>query len=163
MLAGYDGLLVPGGFGERGIEGKVQAIRFARQREMPFFGICLGMQLMAQSSEEGEGDGLGWFKGRVVRLLNSGTDNLKIPHMGWNFIKLKRQSKLFEGLETDGRFYHVHSYHLLVEDLSDIVCYTHYGTDIVTGIEKKNIFGVQFHPEKSHMFGMRLLKNFLNL
>jgi len=133
------------------------------EKRVPVLGICLGMQLMALGSEEGPGNGLGWFDARVVPLSDSINTNLKIPHMGWNIIKLKRYSKLFDGLKVGARFYHVHAYHLLSEDPSDVVCHTHYGIDIVTGIEKENIFGVQFHPEKSHMFGMILLKNFLSL
>jgi len=130
----------------------------------PVLGICLGMQLFAESSEEGNLSGLGWINADAVRFnFNDDSDRLKIPHMGWNLVNLQRNSILFNGLSDESRFYFVHSYHLICREKEDVICTTNYGYNFPSAVEKENIHGVQFHPEKSHKFGMKLLKNFAEL
>jgi imidazole glycerol-phosphate synthase subunit HisH len=127
----------------------------------PILGICLGIQLFARKSEEGNLPGLSWLDAEVKKF-NFGFDNsLKIPHMGWNLIKPKKPSLLLKGLETESRFYFVHSYHIVCKDGSDELSQTLYGYHITSAVEKDNILGVQFHPEKSHKFGMQLFRNFV--
>ena len=129
----------------------------------PILGICLGMQLMSLGSEEGSLPGLGWIKAETVRFSFSDTVSYKIPHMGWNFVQQRKESRLFTGMYQDARFYFVHSYYLKANDTSDILTSTNYEIDFASSVERNNIVGVQFHPEKSHKFGMRLLKNFVDL
>jgi imidazole glycerol-phosphate synthase subunit HisH len=129
--------------------------------KVPILGICLGVQLLTEGSDEGFEKGLGWIKGRTVAFDKSQLSVAnKIPHMGWGEIKNYAQSKLFENMYDDPRFYFVHSFHLQLENRKDELCVQHYGYDFCAGIEHENILGVQFHPEKSHKFGMRLLENF---
>ncbi|MEP6705826.1 MAG: imidazole glycerol phosphate synthase subunit HisH, partial [Acidobacteriota bacterium] len=129
----------------------------------PILGICLGMELMAKSSEEGGARGLGWLDARNVRLNIPNDDRHKIPHMGWNQIEKRKSSRLLNGIEPSSEFYFAHSYHLELDDPSDLLTETPYGSGFPSAIEKGNIFGVQFHPEKSHDVGARLLKNFIEL
>ena len=130
----------------------------------PILGVCLGMQLLTKSSEEGVLSGLGWLNAKTVKFKFTGdSKKLKLPHMGWNTITIRKESLLFNGMYEDARFYFVHSYHLVCEDESDILTTTNYGYDFVSAVEKGNIFGVQFHPEKSHKYGLKLIKNFLEL
>ncbi len=126
----------------------------------PILGICLGMQLMTKSSEEGKLVGLGWIDAETKKFVS---DNLKIPHMGWNIIKHQKESKLFNESESEKRFYFVHSYCVECFNQEDILTTTPYTHDFVSAFEKENIIGVQFHPEKSHKFGMNLLRNFMEL
>jgi glutamine amidotransferase len=130
----------------------------------PILGICLGMQLLANRSEEGVLDGLGLIPGRVTKFELQ-DKNLKIPHVGWNVIKPSGDSPLFKGFEEfeEIRFYFVHSYHYVPVDTNYIISTTEYGRPFNSAVSKENIFGVQFHPEKSHKFGMKLLKNFIEL
>ncbi len=130
----------------------------------PILGICLGMQMLMESSEEGSMSGLGLIPGKVKKFTFE-EKKLKIPHMGWNEIEWTKEHPLLNGLdeETDLRFYFVHSFFASPAQDEHILCKTHYGTEFATGIARKNVFGVQFHPEKSHRFGMRLLKNFVSL
>lgn len=129
---------------------------------VPVLGICLGMQLMAHRSDEGKLPGLGWIEAETVRF-HFGPDrtDLKIPHMGWNTVKVCKDSPLFNGTYPEPRFYFVHSYHVVCRSEQDILTKTFHGYDFVSSFVKENIVGVQFHPEKSHKFGMRLLKNFV--
>lgn len=131
------------------------------EEKVPVLGICLGMQLMTMCSEEGSLNGLGWIKAETKKFrFNSNL--LKIPHMGWNIVKLHKASKLFDGMENqENRFYFVHSYAVECLDENDILTTTYYGHDFVSSFEKDNIIGVQFHPEKSHKFGMQLIRNFI--
>jgi glutamine amidotransferase len=130
----------------------------------PLLGICLGAQLLGNGSEEGEEKGLGWINMDVVKFDKAKMpDNLKIPHMSWNEILIKKSSKLLEGLNDESRFYFVHSYHMMCNNEKDILTNTNYGYEFSSAVEKENIFGVQFHPEKSHKFGMKLLENFVNI
>jgi len=131
--------------------------------KIPVLGICLGMQLMAESSEEGTLTGLGWIKGKFVRFNNNLNNTLKVPHMGWNFVSIKKQSRIFFNLPENPRFYFVHSYYALLENNEDILTTTNYGHEFVSSFERENIIGVQFHPEKSHKYGMTILKNFIEL
>jgi len=126
----------------------------------PILGICLGMQLLSKSSEEGIEMGLGYINGYTVKFRVN-CENLKIPHMGWNTIDIKKESPLFYEVGVVSRFYFVHSYHIICEDNCDILAETNHGYDFVSAVEKDNIYGVQFHPEKSHRFGMQILKNFI--
>ncbi len=131
---------------------------------VPVLGICLGMQLMTERSDEGKAPGLGWIHGEAVRFrFNGSSPKMKVPHMRWNSVALKKESKLFNDMPQMPRFYFVHSYHVICENESDVLTTTPYGDDFVSSIEKENIFGTQFHPEKSHKFGMKLLRNFSNL
>ena len=126
----------------------------------PILGICLGMQLMAKHSEEGNVPGFGWFDAEVVRFRVQDTLRYKVPHMGWNQVKVMKQSPLFADLNPDQSFYFVHSYHLKCNDQSDILNETEYEYSFVSAIQKDNIYGVQYHPEKSHDAGEKLLRNF---
>ncbi|MGD0341413.1 MAG: imidazole glycerol phosphate synthase subunit HisH [Bacteroidales bacterium] len=128
----------------------------------PILGICLGMQLLSEKSEEGSLKGLGWIKGETRRFNFINTQEYKIPHMGWNFIQQKKDSRLFTAMFADARFYFDHSYFFMTADSSDILASTTYDTEFASAVEKGNIIGVQFHPEKSHKFGMKLLKNFVD-
>jgi glutamine amidotransferase len=126
--------------------------------KIPILGICLGMQLMTKSSEEGNLKGLGWVDAQAKKFIS---DKLKIPHMGWNIVTHKKNSKLFDELESEKRFYFVHSYCVSCNNQDDILTTTPYTYDFVSSYEKDDIIGVQFHPEKSHKFGMNLIRNFV--
>jgi len=127
----------------------------------PILGICLGMQLLSEKSEEGALKGLGWIESETVRFKFSEEQNLRIPHMGWNTVNIQKDSCLFTEMYHEPRFYFVHSYHLKCKSRDTILTETHYGYDFTSAVQKDNIYGVQFHPEKSHKFGMRLLKNYV--
>jgi imidazole glycerol-phosphate synthase subunit HisH len=134
------------------------------EKKKPFLGICLGMQLLAKSSEEGSETGLGWLDATVVKFdFNGDNRNLKIPHMGWNYVKGSRTHRMLNNLSDNPRFYFVHSYYLNCNQPDDILLTCNYGFDFTCGVQHENIVGVQFHPEKSHKFGMQLLKNFSEL
>lgn len=130
---------------------------------VPILGVCLGMQLLGAGSEEGESSGLGLVAATCRRIRPLEGSGLKVPHMGWSGISPRRCSSLLEGLDEQSRFYFVHSYHLVCDDPEDILACSRYGSDFVSVVERGNIFGVQFHPEKSHRFGMALLRNFASL
>jgi glutamine amidotransferase len=145
---------------EAGIEpALVEAVRV---RGTPLLGICLGMQLLTQGSEEGSERGLGWVEARTVRF-GSGEPAwaLRVPHMGWNSVRPVRDTPLLAGMYPEPRFYFVHSYHVVCDEPHLVTAVAHYGYDFACAIQKANIYGVQFHPEKSHKFGMKLLENFL--
>ena len=134
------------------------------KHEKPFLGICLGMQMLFESSEEGKESGLGWLSGNVRRFDFSDCDQPpKIPHMGWNTVDASKNNFLFDGLHDENRFYFVHSFHVECKDVNHPVASTQYGYDFTCSVQKKNIVGVQFHPEKSHRFGMLFFKNFSRL
>ena len=133
-------------------------------RRAPILGICLGMQLFSNGSEEGKIKGLGWIDSEVIRFkFDKNNLNLKIPHMGWVYPKICKSSKLFTDISDDPKFYFVHSYFLKNNMMEDLLATASYGTDFAAAVEKDNILGVQFHPEKSHKYGMKLLKNFTEL
>jgi glutamine amidotransferase len=131
----------------------------------PILGICLGMQLLARRSEEGVRPGLGWIAADVVRFQSpeGRQPPLQIPHMGWSHLTPRLDSRLFAGLPADPRFYFVHSYHVVCDQPGDISATTEHGGTITAAIERGHILGTQFHPEKSHRFGMQLLRNFARL
>lgn len=132
------------------------------ENRTPIMGICLGMQLMTKKSDEGYESGLGYIDAQVNKFkFNEQQNELKIPHMGWNTINIINQCKLFKDMPVDSRFYFVHSYYVNCHKSENILAITHYGKDFTSAFQKNNIVGVQFHPEKSHKFGMILLKNFL--
>ena len=133
------------------------------KKKVLVLGICLGMQLLCDSSEEGVLPGLGWIEAEVKKFKFNENSKLKIPHMGWNIVKPTKKSLLFdEGLD-ERRFYHVHSYRAVCKDINNITATASYGYEFATALEKDNILGVQFHPEKSHRFGMELMKKFMDI
>jgi glutamine amidotransferase len=134
------------------------------RRKVLVLGVCIGMQMLAKSSEEGERAGLGWIDGRVrgLRALDS-DGGLRLPHMGWNDVRPTPGLKLFEGLEDDARFYFLHSFYFECGRSEDVAAVANYGAEFSCAVHASNIFGVQFHPEKSHHFGTRLLQNFAAL
>lgn len=128
--------------------------------KIPVLGICLGMQLLTRGSEEGKLQGLNWVPSFTYKFPSS---NLKVPHMGWNLVHKKNDSPLNENFTDDFRFYFVHSYYVKVDDDGNSILQTTYGITFDSGVQRDNIFGAQFHPEKSHRFGMQLFKNFAKL
>lgn len=132
-------------------------------KKKPVLGICLGMQLLTNKSEEGHVNGLGWIEAETVKFISAGKDSPRIPHMGWNSLKIRKQSCLMQGLGPDSLFYFVHSYHVQCQRDNDVLSTTHYGITFTSSVERENIFGTQFHPEKSHTNGIRLLENFCNI
>jgi glutamine amidotransferase len=128
----------------------------------PVLGICLGMQLLSKGSQEGSFPGLGWIDAETVRFRFEDTIEYKIPHMGWNFIRQHKTSKLLDNMYPDARFYFVHSFFFRANIKEVVLASTTYEIEFTSAIERGNILGVQFHPEKSHKFGMKLLKNFID-
>ena len=140
--------------------GLVDVIREAIDRKIPFLGICLGLQLLFESSEETPGvAGLGILKGKIVKIPVG--PGLKIPHMGWNSLTVREGASLFKGLEKEPYVYFVHSYYLQAKDPDIVAATTQYGVTIHASVEKENVFACQFHPEKSSKTGLAILKNFL--
>ena len=132
-------------------------------KKKPILGICLGMQLMAKKSEEGNTKGLGWLDSEVVKFSVSDKIKHKIPHIGWNRIRIKKNSLLMNNISELSEFYFLHSYYLKNNNQSDVLNETEYDFVYPSAIERDNIFGVQYHPEKSHEVGLQLLKNFIEL
>lgn len=134
------------------------------QQGMPVLGICVGMQMLANASDEGESPGLGWVEGKVrkfdVTEMPRGTN---LPHMGWNDVKPLVDGGLFKGMEQDARFYFLHSYYYECFQQKNILAVTDYGGQFSCAVRRDNVYGVQFHPEKSHHFGSQLLKNFAEI
>jgi imidazole glycerol-phosphate synthase subunit HisH len=133
------------------------------QDKKSILGICLGAQLMTRHSEEGDVDGLQWVNADTVRFNAGKLNGLKVPHMGWSDIILKDTNPLWEGLPPEPRFYHVHTYHFAFNDNTEVSATAHYGYDFACAFHLNNIYGTQFHPEKSHKFGMKVLENFNRL
>jgi glutamine amidotransferase len=131
---------------------------------VPVLGVCVGMQILAASSEEGRARGLGWIDGDVRKFdVASFRQRTRLPHMGWNDVKPVGPSALFGGLESDARFYFLHSYYFHCARSENVLAQAEYGTTFACAVQARQIFGVQFHPEKSHRYGTRLLKNFAEL
>lgn len=127
----------------------------------PILGICVGMQLLAKSSEEGRAPGLGWVDAEVRRFDRATVGRTtQLPHMGWNTVEPARADPLFDGVDVEGGYYFLHSYYLSCEDNEDELASTEYGIRFTSAVRRANIYGVQFHPEKSHQNGVQLLRNF---
>lgn len=168
-IAKAERLILPGvGHFQHGMEqleqlGLIEVLnKVVLEDKKPILGICLGMQLLTKHSEEGNIDGLGFINAQTVKFTLD-DPKLKIPHMGWNTVSFQKVSKLNENISENSRYYFVHSYYVECSNQEDILCTTNYGTDFVSGFQHNNIFGLQFHPEKSHKFGMELLNNFCKL
>jgi glutamine amidotransferase len=168
-LAGAGRIVLPGvgGFGHAmetlsasGLAG-VLARKVLVERT-PVLGICLGMQLLTAWSEEGERDGLGWIRGRTERLAVEKREPCKVPHLGWNTVERQRDCPLFEGVPDEACFYFAHSYAVRCDDAQDVVGRTEHGALFVSALQREHVFGIQFHPEKSHANGLQVLRNFLS-
>jgi len=169
-LAGASKLILPGvGAFDHAMErleqsGMRQEVeQLALQQGLPLLGVCVGMQMLANSSEEGQLPGLGWIDGAVRKfdVLPPGT---RLPHMGWNDVQpVAAASGLFDSLEEDARFYFLHSYYFDCHQAQDVLATTDYGVKFSCAVKHDNIYGVQFHPEKSHHYGTQLLKNFAEI
>lgn len=167
-ILGADKVILPGvgSFGDA--MGKIRqydlekVIHEVVERQIPFLGICLGLQLLFERSEESPGvQGLGILKGEILRIPE--TEGLKVPHMGWNSLEFSGDGRLFQGIPEDAYVYFVHSYYLKAEETEIVTARTDYGTEIHASVEKGQIFACQFHPEKSSDVGLRILKNFVEL
>ena len=136
---------------------------FAISDKKPLLGICVGLQMFADIGyEETETKGLGWIPGKVSKINNK-NGKYKLPHIGWNQINIIKNSKIFKGIENNSHMYFVHSYEFIPEDKNVISATTNYSSSIVCSVEKENIFGTQFHPEKSDKIGLKIINNFINL
>ena len=143
-------------------QGLVEPLKDALQAGIPYLGICLGMQFLFERSDEmGNHEGLGVLPGVVTRFPDS--LGLKIPHMGWNQLEMTRPNPLMAEIDNDSYAYFVHSYYCIPTETDDLLIKTHYGIDFAAGVQRDNIYGVQFHPEKSQMTGLKLLSNFLKI
>lgn len=163
-------LIIPGvGAFDNGIKALkqlrlIEPIKKIAKKDIPILGICLGMQLLGSGSEEGDLEGLSIIPGFTKKFkFNQNKFNFKIPHMGWNFINPDQKHSLLSNLDNQSRFYFVHSYHFIPKDPINSLAKTNYGYDFTSIIFSRNVFGTQFHPEKSHKFGKILLKNFASL
>jgi glutamine amidotransferase len=147
-----------------GITGLVETLNeLAITNKKPLLGICVGLQMFADLGyEETETKGLGWISGKVSKIDNQ-SNKFKLPHIGWNEINIIKESKIFKDIENKSHMYFVHSYEFIPDDKSVISATTNYSSNIVCSVEKENIFGTQFHPEKSDKLGLKIIENFLNL
>ena len=130
------------------------------ERNTPILGVCVGMQILASGSDEGEKEGLGWIPGFVRRLRSPSDEQLILPHMGWNDVEARSDCQLFSGMDDDCRFYFLHSYFFESAEETSVLSRTTYDRDFASAVGSGSVFGVQFHPEKSHRWGIRLLANF---
>jgi glutamine amidotransferase len=148
----------------KNISGLVDALNeFAISNKKPLLGICVGLQMFADIGYEGtETKGLGWISGKVSKIDNKNGE-YKLPHIGWNQINIVKDSKIFKNIENNSHMYFVHSYEFIPEDKSVISATTDYSSNIVCSVEKENIFGTQFHPEKSDKIGLKIIDNFISL
>ena len=170
-LEGAVKIVLPGvGAFDQGME-KLEAAGFRQilerrviEEAVPILGICLGMHLFTRSSEEGKRPGLAWVRAHTVHFRRGLMSSpLRVPHMGWNTVKVKKPSPLFEDLDKEHRFYFLHSYHVVCDDVADVLTETEYGYPFVSSFACGNIIGVQFHPEKSHRFGMEFFRRFVEM
>ncbi|MDA9604811.1 imidazole glycerol phosphate synthase subunit HisH [Candidatus Pelagibacter sp.] len=148
----------------KSIDGIVDALNeFAINKKKPLLGICVGLQMFADIGyEETETKGLGWISGKVSKIDNQ-NGKYKLPHIGWNQINIIKDSKIFKDIENNSHMYFVHSYEFIPENKNVISAITNYSSDIICSVEKENIFGTQFHPEKSDKLGLQIINNFINL
>ena len=146
------------------IKGLIDVLNdFAINQKKPLLGICVGLQMFADISyEETETKGLGWIPGKVSKIDNQ-NGKFKLPHIGWNQLKILKESKIFKSIKNNSHMYFVHSYEFIPEDKSVITATIDYSTNIVCAVEKDNVFGTQFHPEKSDKLGLNIIENFINL
>ena len=146
------------------IDGLIDTLNeFAITNKKPLFGICVGLQMFADIGyEETKTKGLGWISGKVSKIDNQ-NGKYKLPHIGWNQINIVKKSKIFQNIENNSHMYFVHSYEFVPNDKNVISATTDYSTNIVCSVEKENIFGTQFHPEKSDKIGLKIIDNFINL
>jgi glutamine amidotransferase len=146
------------------INGLVDTLKeFAITKKKPLLGICVGLQIFADVGyEEAETKGLGWIPGKVSKIDNQ-NKKFKLPHIGWNEISIIKESKIFKDIENKSHMYFVHSYEFIPDDKSVVSATTDYSSNIVCSVEKENIFGTQFHPEKSDKLGLQIINNFINL
>jgi glutamine amidotransferase len=146
------------------ITGLVEALEdFAIKNKKPLLGICVGLQMFSDVGyEETETKGLGWVSGKVTKIDNQ-NGRFKLPHIGWNEIKIVKESKIFKNVKNNAHMYFVHSYEFIPKDKSVISAITDYSSQIVCAVEKDNLFGTQFHPEKSDIVGLKIIENFINL
>ena len=136
---------------------------FSTNHKKPLLGICVGLQMFADIGyEESETKGLSWISGKVSKIDNQ-NGNYKLPHIGWNQLNILRESKIFKNIENNSHMYFVHSYEFIPEEKSVITATIDYSSKIVCAVEKDNIFGTQFHPEKSDRLGLKIIENFINL
>jgi glutamine amidotransferase len=168
QIRSADKLILPGiGAFDRGMErlestGLMPLLEErVRGEGVPVLGICLGMQMLTESSEEGERPGLGWIAGRTIRFRPEDLGDAPIPHMGWNQVQVAKDEERFEAIEGELRFYFVHSFHVVCDREEDVLTKTTYGREFVSAVARDNVVGVQFHPEKSHRFGMGFMKRFV--
>ena len=150
--------------GLNNIKGLIDALNeFAINNKKPLLGICVGLQMFADIGyEETETKGLGWISGKVSKINNQ-NGKFKLPHIGWNQINIVKKSKIFQNIENYSHMYFVHSYEFIPEDKKVILATTDYSSNIVCSVEKENIFGTQFHPEKSDKIGLQIIENFIKL
>ena len=150
--------------GLKSINGLIDTLNeFALECKKPLLGICVGLQMFADVGyEEAETKGLGWISGKVSKINNKG-GKFKLPHIGWNEINIMKDSKIFKGIENKSHMYFVHSYEFVPEDKSVISATTDYSSNVVCAAEKENLFGTQFHPEKSDKIGLKIINNFISL
>ncbi len=168
IIESADGIILPGvgafdaGMSKLNETGLAEIIIAEAKKGKPILGICLGMQLLGRRSEEGNLEGLSLipFDCRKFKFENS---NLKIPHMGWDIVDFKMQHSILEGLTGQQRYYFVHSYHAMCDDISNILMTCDYGYEFAAAVVKDNVIGMQFHPEKSHDFGLALFNNFVKI
>ena len=169
-IAKADRIILPGvGAYDAGMtnleqRGLVEFLKEQADSGKPIMGICLGMQLLGRGSEEGEKNGLGLIPFDNVRFNIPDNMNLKVPHMGWDIVDFKQKdNKLLEGIGENQRYYFVHSYHAVCDNAEKVLMTCDYGYEFAAAVCKDNVYGVQFHPEKSHDFGMRLFENFVRI
>jgi len=173
VIKDSDKLILPGvGSFDEGMEqleknNLIEVIKQEVIKGKPLLGICLGMQLLGLNSEEGSREGLSLIPFKNIRFnrdhFSKDYQHLKIPHMGWNIVDIKKTTSMTKNIFETPRYYFVHSYHALCVDIEDILMTCNYGYDFTSAVQKGNVIGVQFHPEKSHEFGMKILENFVRI
>jgi len=169
VLAAAERVVLPGvgafdhGMARMRDSGLLPVLETLRERQVPILGICLGMQLMTRGSEEGTSAGLGWVPAFTRRLQAGAGGRMRLPHMGWSETSVAGDCPLFRDLPQGSRFYFVHAYHVVPDDSAVVVARADYGGPFVAAYAQDNLMGVQFHPERSHRFGMQLMRNFAAL